>query len=72
MMTNLKFSMWLITWLLLLSSAVIVARPVRPITIARRALEAQFGMEKMNQSYHEWPERVTPSGPDGKHHLGRF
>lgn len=71
MVTNLKFSMWLITWLLF-SCAVIVARPVKPITVARRALEAQFGKEKMNQSYHEWPERTTPSGPDGHHHLRHF
>ncbi|KAL0442683.1 UNVERIFIED_CONTAM: hypothetical protein Slati_1991000 [Sesamum latifolium] len=71
-MSNLKFSMWFMTLLLLLSAVTVAARPVRPITIARRALEAQFSMEKMSQSEHEWPERVTPGGPDGHHHLGGF
>ncbi|KAK6149991.1 hypothetical protein DH2020_017516 [Rehmannia glutinosa] len=55
-----------------LRNAIIVARPVKPITLSRRALEAQFRTEKMNQTYHELPDRVAPGGPDGHHHLGRF
>lgn len=66
-MTNMKYSMLLIILLLIFSSAVIIARPVKPITVARRALEVQF--EKMNQSKNDWPARVSPGGPDGHHHL---
>lgn len=66
-MTNMKYSMLLIVLLLVFSCVGIVARPVKPITVARRALEVQF--EKMNQSNNDWPDRVSPGGPDGHHHL---
>lgn len=76
-MTKLKcLSMCLMIWVLI-SCADIEARPLpRPLkqlTIARRALEAQFGKEKttMDQNDHSFPARVSPGGPDPHHHFKR-
>ncbi|CAA2968943.1 Hypothetical predicted protein [Olea europaea subsp. europaea] len=57
-MTTFKLLMCLT--LLLLSSTVVVTRPVKPIRTAREALEAQFEHEKSHLSYQAWPERVSP------------
>lgn len=61
--------MCLMIWVLLSSAEIIVARPVKQITIARRALETQFGRKKMEQNDHNWPARVSPGGPDPHHHF---
>ncbi|XP_069149737.1 CLAVATA3/ESR (CLE)-related protein 2 [Solanum lycopersicum] len=55
--------------LLLLSSALLEARPIRSIRIAREALEEQFEREKAKVGAHEWPQRVSPGGPDPHHHF---
>lgn len=73
-MANLKFSIILI-FILLVSAAVIGARPVRvrPISVAREALEAQMERQKMMyQTNQERPERVSPGGPDPHHHFEHF
>lgn len=44
-------------------------RSVRPIKIARKALEAQFRQKMMtDERKYEWPSRVSPGGPDPHHH----
>lgn len=63
----LKSSICLI--LLLLSSAITEARHFSSIRIAREALQAQFEREKMNVATNDWPERVSPGGPDPHHHF---
>lgn len=46
------------------------SRPVKAITVAREALEAQFkkGLN-INESAYEWPDRAAPGGPDPHHHF---
>lgn len=69
-MSIFKFSICLI--FILLSASVIRARPVpvRPISVAREALETQIEKEKMMyQTNQERPERVSPGGPDPHHHI---
>ncbi|KAL7102827.1 hypothetical protein ACP275_08G142400 [Erythranthe tilingii] len=75
---RLKFSMLVLMMICVsVSSAEIeVGRrlpAVRQITIARRALEAQFVKEKkMEQNDHNLPDRVSPGGPDPRHHFRRL
>ncbi|KAL3522421.1 hypothetical protein ACH5RR_015255 [Cinchona calisaya] len=66
-MASLKFFVCLV--LLLLSSGISDGRPLKPISIAREALQAQFERVKMNEINYEWPERVAPAGPDPHHHF---
>lgn len=58
--------------LLLFSSALLEARPIRPIRIAREAFEEQFEREKANYGTRDWPQRVSPGGPDPHHHFKNF
>ncbi|CAN4078837.1 unnamed protein product [Withania somnifera] len=58
--------------LLLFSSALLEARSFRSIRIAREALEEQFDREKAKYGAHDWPQRVSPGGPDPHHHLKHF
>ncbi|KAF3671635.1 hypothetical protein FXO38_00414 [Capsicum annuum] len=58
--------------LLLLSSALLEARPLRPIRIAREALEEEFEREKQKYGARDWPQRVSPGGPDPHHHFKHF
>ncbi|KAL9159500.1 hypothetical protein ABFS82_08G138400 [Erythranthe guttata] len=78
---RLKFSMLVLMmiWVSVVSCAEIEAGrhrrlpAVRQITIARRALEAQFVKEKkMDQNDHNLPDRVSPGGPDPRHHFRRL
>lgn len=65
-MASLKF---LVCLILLLPYGITYGRPLKPITTAREALEAQFERLKTNEVNHEWPERMPPGGPDPHHHF---
>lgn len=65
-MANVKLLICII--LLFLSSEITEGRPLKQISIAREALEAQFERAKINENRHEWPERMVPAGPDPHHH----
>ncbi|KAL7142625.1 hypothetical protein ABFS83_08G136300 [Erythranthe nasuta] len=77
---RLKFSMLVLMmiWVSVVSCAEIEAGrrrlpSVRQITIARVALEAQLVKEeKMDQNDHNLPDRVSPGGPDPRHHFRRL
>ncbi|KAK4361176.1 hypothetical protein RND71_020128 [Anisodus tanguticus] len=58
--------------LLLLSSALLEARSFRSIRIAREALVEQFVRDRENHGAHDWPQRVSPGGPDPHHHFKHF
>ncbi|KAL7211677.1 hypothetical protein ACSBR2_014515 [Camellia fascicularis] len=71
MMACFKFLMCLI--LVLLSSARIESRSLKPIGIAREAFEFQFKtMETNDKSKYEQPQRVSPGGPDPFHHFRHY
>mgnify|MGYP004708505667 FL=1 len=55
--------------LLVLSSETAHARPLKQISIARIALEAQFAAVKISGNNNDWPDRVAPAGPDPHHHF---
>ncbi|KAK1375402.1 hypothetical protein POM88_031595 [Heracleum sosnowskyi] len=47
-----------------------LSKSVRPIGMAREALEAGFRQKMMmgDERKYEWPSRVSPGGPDPHHH----
>lgn len=58
-----------IIYLVMLSLVTTDARSVRPIGIARKALEAEFRQKMItDERKYEWPSRVSPGGPDPHHH----
>ncbi|KAL9159501.1 hypothetical protein ABFS82_08G138500 [Erythranthe guttata] len=66
----LKLSVFVMMTWLLVSCAEIEARPVKEITVARKALEAQFEKtKKIEGNDHIVPEREAPGGPDPHHHF---
>ncbi|KAL7142626.1 hypothetical protein ABFS83_08G136400 [Erythranthe nasuta] len=65
----LKLSVFLMMTWLLVSCAEIEALPVKEITMARKALEAQFEKMKIGGNDHIVPEREAPGGPDPHHHF---
>ncbi|CAN4084148.1 unnamed protein product [Withania somnifera] len=69
-MSKLKYLACII--LLLFSSALLDFRSFRSIRIAREALEEQFEREKANYGARDWPQRVSPAGPDPHHHFKHF
>ncbi|KAL8045778.1 hypothetical protein ABFX02_08G136300 [Erythranthe guttata] len=80
---RLKFSMLVVLmmmiWVSVVSCAEIEAGrrrlpAVRQITIARIALEAQFVNEKKMDlnDHNNLPDRVSPGGPDPRHHFRRL
>ncbi|KAI5657280.1 hypothetical protein M9H77_26073 [Catharanthus roseus] len=67
-MASLKCLLCLIL-LLFTTSTITESRPIKSITLARVALEAQFKRDMLNESAFERPERTAPSGPDPHHHF---
>ncbi|GMP74417.1 hypothetical protein CsSME_00031842 [Camellia sinensis var. sinensis] len=70
-MTSFKFLICIV--LVLYSSAKTgCGRGIKPIGIAREALEVQFRRVLENhKSYHQ-PKRTSPGGPDPNHHFRHY